>query len=115
MLGLVLIYFLGKAFYDLAEKFQKNQWGYAILGIVVFYGFQIVIGLVAGVYMEINNPGFWDELDSGAEFALNLVGILFGGLAAFLFYNYLKKRWSAKPVQIKQSDILDDDFLDLEK
>jgi hypothetical protein len=34
MLGLILIYFVGKAFYDLAGLHGKSQWGFAILGIV---------------------------------------------------------------------------------
>ena len=35
MLGLLLIYFIGKYFYDLAAEFEKNKWLYAILGVVM--------------------------------------------------------------------------------
>ncbi len=32
MIELVLIFFVGKAFYDLAGRHKKHQWGFAILG-----------------------------------------------------------------------------------
>ena len=49
MLGIVLIYWLGKYFYQLAEKYNQNKWLYAILGIVVYYVSQLFFGFVLGI------------------------------------------------------------------
>ena len=35
MLGLVLLYWIGKYFYKLAEEYDKSKWGFAILGLVL--------------------------------------------------------------------------------
>ena len=35
MLGIVLWYFIGKSFADLADDYGKSRWGYGILGVVV--------------------------------------------------------------------------------
>lgn len=115
MLGFVLIFFLGKAFYDLAEKFQKSQWGYALLGVAVFYGTQLLLGVAIAIFMELNNPNYWNEFDRGSEIGLNLTGLFFSGLFTLLFYNYLRSRWESQPTVIKKNDILDDDFFDLKK
>jgi len=36
MLGLALLYFLAKPFYKLAERYGRNQMGYALLAIAVY-------------------------------------------------------------------------------
>lgn len=115
MLGLVFIYFLGRAFYNLAEKFNKNPWGYAVLGVVVFYGGQFALGIVAALFMidDIDSLG---NMDSGTEMGLNIAGLFVGGLITWGFYQYLQHRWESAPVTTFQdSDILDDDFMDLKK
>ncbi len=37
MLGLFLLYFIGKIFYQLAEAHNKNKWVFAILGVIAYY------------------------------------------------------------------------------
>lgn len=109
MLGLVLIYWIGKTYYALAGKHGKNEWGYAILGVVVYYGGQIALGLFA--LMMTGLEGF--DSEGGADIILNLAGAAVGGLICWMFYEYLKKKWN-KPPPPKQGydDVLDSDFLD---
>ena len=38
MVGLILIYFTGKAFANLAEEYNKGKWLYGFLGVFSYYG-----------------------------------------------------------------------------
>lgn len=90
MLGLVLLYWIGKYFYKLAEEYDKSQWGFAILGIVVYYFGTFVLGFVFGLIVELISPGFFDTMN---DMAINLLALPFGLLSCYLLYNYLEKTW----------------------
>ena len=98
MLGILFIYWIGKYFYQLAEKFNQNKWFYAILGIVIYYSGQIIGALLIAVVSEL--------FDLGIDFdgvLINVVGILIGGIACYLFYLLLEKVWKRDVVIIKDS------------
>ncbi len=98
MLGIVLIYWLGKYFYQLAQKYNKNKWLYAILGIVIYYVSQLMFGFLLGILNEL----FGWEINFD-NFAINLLGIPVGLLASYLFYLLLEKVWKRDVVIIKDS------------
>ena len=96
MLGLLLIYFIGKYFYDLAAEFEKNKWLYAILGVVMYYVGTFIGGLILGVLDALMELGIdWDN-----NLLLGLLGLPFGIAASYLFY-YLLKSWSKSVVLVK--------------
>lgn len=106
MLGLLLIYFIGKYFYQLAEDNNRNKWLYAILGVIVYYVGMIVLTVVFGVIMSFTiYPYFFDMED----ILLTLIAIPFGLLSVWIFYSILRKVWRSKPV-LKKTDGLIDDF-----
>jgi hypothetical protein len=90
MLGLVLLYWVGKYFYKLAEEYNKSQWGFAILGIVVYYGGVLVLGFILGIIVEFISPGYFDSMN---DIALNLLALPLGLLSCYLLYLYLEKTW----------------------
>ncbi|MCB0439438.1 MAG: hypothetical protein KDD20_11930 [Mangrovimonas sp.] len=97
MLGLLLIYFIGKYFYDLAAEFEKNKWLYAILGVVMYYVGTFIGGLILGVLDALMELGIdWDN-----NLLLGLLGLPFGIAASYLFYYLLKKSWSKSVVLVK--------------
>ena len=98
MLGIVLIYWLGKYFYQLAEKYNQNKWLYTILGVVVYYISQLIFGFILGILSEL----FGWEINFD-NFAINLLGIPVGLLASYLFYLLLEKVWKRDVVIIKDS------------
>ena len=102
MLGILLIYFIGKQFYALAEKYKQNKWLYAILSIVVFYGAGLVFGVILGVFDVL----FEWEIDWDANYGINLLGIPVGLLACWGFYYLLKTRWE-KSVKVVRDEIQD--------
>jgi len=110
MLGLLLIYWIGKSFYNLAEKNEKGNWLYAILGVVSFYAAQIV--LIALLIIIAGDNALTDS-----EVALNLIGVIAGGLSCWGLYQYLDYRWSEAAKQnqaesyLQDSDLLDDDMI----
>lgn len=49
MLGLSLLYFIGKYFYRLAEGFNKNKWYFAFLGNIVDYVGTFIESFIRGI------------------------------------------------------------------
>jgi len=90
MLALVLIYFAGKQFAELAFEHEKSRWLYAILGILSYYVGIILTGLLIGVLIGLNNSGINDS----NELAVTLICIPFGVLSCWGFYKFLKYKWS---------------------
>lgn len=111
MLGFVLIYFLGKYFYDLAGRYNQNKWGYGILGVVVYYAASFIAGVIIVITLEITSPG---KIDTIGDSMLGIISLPFGLLAAWGLYKILEKRFinapETRPLN-SDSDILDDEFL----
>ncbi|MBU2996455.1 hypothetical protein KO500_08410 [Cellulophaga baltica] len=90
MLALILFYWIGKYFYNLADEFDKQKWGYAILGIVSYYVGCLGFGLICGIITEIVSPGTIDTIN---ETLLSIIALPFGILSCYLLYKYLEKTW----------------------
>lgn len=102
MLGLLLIYFVGRAFYRLAETHKRSKWLFAILGVLTYYVTQFVFALAVFSYMVANNG----ELTSGTELSVTLISILVGAAGVGLFYYLLKRAWEKNP-KMNDDELLD--------
>ena len=104
LLVIFLIYYIGRAFYELAFEFDKHQWGYAILGVVCYYAGTFVGGLILVV-----GAGFIFELDitTYPDLAINLMSMPFGFLACWGLYRILKSHWQKKTEAPETESILD--------
>lgn len=105
MLGLFFIYFIGKQFYELAQDHDRNGWGYAVLGVFMYYigTFVGAIGIILACYLvDIDFESINDTL-------LNILSIPFGMLIGWLTYYFLKKKFIHDTSDI---NILDDNLLD---
>ena len=91
LLGLILLYFAGKAFYDLAAEHRRSKWLFAILGIVSYYA-----GLYFGAFLiGIGYALLYREIpDNGNEMVLGLLAIPIGVLVCWGFYKILERQWS---------------------
>jgi hypothetical protein len=107
MLGLVLLYFVGRYFNRLAKEYDKNGTLYAILGIVTYFGSQFLIGVILGVVL-ITSEGNLGILEDN-RFVIDLLSIPVGLLAAWGLHAYLKKKWSTEMMPVDET-ILDDDI-----
>lgn len=109
MVGLVLLYFVGKAFYELAGLNNRGKWLYAILGVGSYYAGLIVGGMLIGIGYEL----FVGSIDEVNETLLGLMGLPFGVLACWGFYRILKNRWNKKATFSGSSeDVLDAHLVD---
>ena len=103
MIGLLLIYFIGKYFADLAEKFYKPKWLYAILGIVIYYAGTFIFGLLLGVIQLLSNTDF---LTGIPDIFLGLIALPFGLFCCWLTHFILKRIWEKK-ARSEEPEILD--------
>lgn len=105
MLGLLLIYFLGKKFYDLAFDHKRSPWLYAILGVVTYYGGLYLLGITIEVIMISSNNYSYLSIN---ETLRTIFYIPLGLLCAFALYKVLEKNWCGKPIKKQTEELLDD-------
>lgn len=106
MLGLLLLYFIGKSFYRLAEIYDKSKWTFAIMGIAAYYAGSFIGGLIVGIIVLSFDP--YSEI---SELVYGLIATPFGLLTWWGLYHFLKKNWSKKGVQTNH-DVLDEGLFD---
>lgn len=92
MVGLILLYFVGKAFYDLAGVNNRGQWLFAILGVGSYYAGILLGGVLIGIGYEI----FAGPVDELNDTLLGVAGLPVGVLVCWGFYRMLKNRWENK-------------------
>lgn len=98
MLAILLIYFIGKRFYDLSVEYNQNKWLYAILSVIIYYG----AGFVFGIIIAILDLYVFDwEIDWDSNYGINLLGLPVGLLAVWGFYVILENRWKKSVIVIK--------------
>lgn len=105
MLGIFFIYLIGKPFYQLAEKHNRNEWGYAFLGVLTYYVGTFIGGLAIGLgsyFLDI-------DFDGINEMLLNLMAIPFGLFVSWLTYTTLKDKFRD---DLSNKNTLDDNILD---
>lgn len=107
MIGIILIYFIGKSFFKLAEKHRKSEWGYAILGVVLYYLGSFAGAFIVGILLEVFSPG---TLDTMSETLLGVIGVPFGLLTWWFSLKQITKKWETKAVTIDM-EVLDDNLL----
>lgn len=103
MLGLVLLYFIGKYYVDLAKQFSRNKWVYGILGIATYYGGTILFGFGLGAYSVLANN---TQIMEMSDMVLGLIAIPFGLLTTWGLYAILKNSWK-KSNKLEENELLD--------
>lgn len=102
MLALILIYFVGKKFYELAFEYNKSRWGFAIAGVVSYYGSFLISVVIIATIVEINSPGYITESN---EMLFSILGIPFGVLGCWGFYKLLENNWSKDRVEAQPNTL----------
>ncbi len=111
MLGLLLLYWLAKPFYELAGEHNKSQWGFAILSIVVYYAGYLGGAFVMGIVLAIIDPSLVEDISGVTEIVFSLLAIPFGLLSCWIFYRILHKQWN-KVQEIPEGEVLDSNLFD---
>ncbi len=108
MLGLFLIYFIGRYFYKLAEDHNKSKWAFAILGVISYYAGIFLGGIFIGLFYALVLE---TDIESSNNFGISLLALPFGIFCCWMFYRILKNRWSKEVVSQVDIDVLDQDFI----
>ena len=90
--------------FKLADEFNKSQWGFAVLGVVIYYAGTIISGILIALSLEIFGS---INLDDTNDLLLGLAGIPFGLLACWGLYTILKRNWSRPKNHRYDPEILD--------
>jgi hypothetical protein len=115
MIGLILLYFAGKAFYVLAENNGKSKWPFAILGVVSYYLGLFIGGMIIGICYEVFMEGSVEDLEDINATLLGLLAIPVGVLTCWGFYKFLENRWSKKETFSTSEDVLDANLVDQQR
>ncbi len=106
MLGILFLYYIGKQFYDLAIKHEKNKWLFAILSIIVYYASSFVGGVIVAI---LGQTVFHYSVDDMQDIVIGLMALPFAFFCVWLFYYLLKKQWE-KETLFNDENILDSDI-----
>lgn len=94
MLGLFLLYFIGKHFYELAEDHNRSMWGFAIFGVIAYYVGTFIGGIVLFIAFDLLSS---TSLESMGDIAISFMALPFGLLSCAGLYYLLKRIWSKSP------------------
>ena len=91
MLELLIMGFVGKYYYELAQDHYKHRWGYAFLGVGLYYGSNVLYWILVPFIVV---PLFGTGVITGSMAII--VPILFSLLMCLLVYVQLGRVWRKK-------------------
>ena len=109
MIGLLLIYFIGRSFFRLADTYDKHKWGFAILGIASYYAGIFLGALLIGVVLGMIDPYMIEEM---SDFGLGLMCLPIGLLACWGVYKILERNWkrTQPSLDLLDSEVVSDEM-----
>lgn len=93
MLGILMLFFIGRYYYQLAFEFEKNKWVFAIIGILTYYAGTLIAAFIFGAVAVLSGNESWLEM---GDLGLSLIALPFGLLAAWGLYRILDNNWKNK-------------------
>ena len=102
MLTIVLLFFIGKYFYELAQEYYKNRWIFAILGIAMYYFGTFLAGIVLALGIDL----FGWTFDWTNNLSLVMIALPSGLVTVVIVYLLLERHW--KKQKVKDQDSIQD-------
>jgi uncharacterized membrane protein YdjX (TVP38/TMEM64 family) len=103
MIGIIFIYYVGNYFYKLADKFDKNKWLFAIIGLAVYYGSTLFLGLIYGITLELTGNSMSES--TAETVILSIVGLIAGLTACYFLHKFLENKWQLEAIENKKDGI----------
>lgn len=94
MIGLILIYFIGRQFYVLANEYQHNRWLFTILGIASYYFGVLLFGFIV-VWLSNYSEYFFDLMHK-TQLVQGLVSMPMGLICGWVFFHLLRANWQKR-------------------
>ncbi len=99
MLGLIFIYFIGRAFLRLATEHGKSKWLWSVLGVASYYIFGFLFGVIIAL-LDL----MWVLENDGLVMLIGL-GTSIGG--TIVLYRILNHVWKREAISNPHGEILD--------
>lgn len=106
MLGLILIYFVGRNYFELAHEHNRPAWLFAILGVLTFFFGQFFLGTIVATLI-VSSTG---AISDGTYLLVSVISIACGAAAIWFMYKRLESFWKANPKPSKSGRDLIDNF-----
>ena len=103
MLGILLLFWIGRSFYKFAKDNGLNHILWVIISIASYYTAQFLVGIV----IAFIDPSLLDNYG-----AIMLIGLISGFSGVGIAYLSMKNAAKNKVSSTSDSDILDEDLLD---
>lgn len=103
MLEILLVIYIGRWFFNLAQKHNKNKWLVGILGALSFYAFILISGFLMGIIFAAIEYNAFFELP---DIVIGILCIPFGLLGTWGLYRILKSNWERQPLASER--VIDD-------
>ncbi|RKR10685.1 hypothetical protein C8C83_2364 [Flavobacterium sp. 90] len=105
MFGFIFIYWIWKAFSNLALGYNKNKWTYFFIGLGSYYGITIASAFIYVIIIGITN-GF-DALGDDKYYSsvLDIVFAILGGLGCYAIYKHLESKGQKERELIEEEGI----------
>jgi formate-dependent nitrite reductase membrane component NrfD len=103
MIGIIFIYYVGNYFYKLAAKFDKNKWLFAIIGLAVYYGSTLFLGLIYGIILELTDNSISESTTE--TLILAIAGLVAGLTACYFLHKFLENKWQLEAIENKKDGI----------
>lgn len=72
-------------FVNKASELGLNKFLWGFVGLAAYLGSQFLLGIIAALFMDVESI----TIDKTNELALNFVGIIFGGILAYIAYKQM--------------------------
>lgn len=106
MIGILFIYWIWKAFTNLAIDYGKSKWKYFFIGIGSYYGGSVIGAIIVAIVLGFVN-GFDSFANEDFENAgWNFFFVIFGGLACYGIYKLLENKLQ------KEKELLEKEGID---
>lgn len=105
MLGLIFIYWIWKAFSNLAIEYGKNKWTYFFIGIGSYYGTSFLAGIIYGIIVILINGVDAVNGEDYNSTEWNLLFLVLGGLGCYGVYKFLEQKAEKERELIKKEGI----------
>ncbi|PSR15285.1 MAG: hypothetical protein DA408_01290 [Bacteroidetes bacterium] len=96
------------AFVRRADELGLNKWIWGAVALAAYFGTQLLIGLILGLFLVDQGT----TLEQSEELGLNLVGIIVGGICAYVAYQQMPGYVANMHSHSEINDLLDEDIFD---
>ncbi|PBJ06653.1 hypothetical protein [Flavobacterium sp. ACN6] len=105
MIGILLIYWIWKAYTNLAIEYDKNKWTYFFIGVIAYYGSTAIAGFVVGLFSVFINGIDSTEGESYINPGWNIFFVLCGALGCYGVFKLLENKVQKERAMAKKEGI----------